>query len=248
LSCQAGSGPGHRGGSRHLSITFDDGLLHGCEVACEILAKYGLPATFYVVTGWVEPMRAALRETWNAGRSHGDWRHWRGVRDAGHEVGSHTFSHVNAWGKKAMLMPWLIGQEIGRSRADLVREVPQDRYTISMPWNAATGRSERHVARHFSACRLGTSAVAYNDLRNLNRLRLKSWAPTAVTPITDYQRAFAGIPGNGWLVLQFHSFDDEGWAPLARDTFEQICQIAVAEPLLEVATVASVIGLLSDVV
>jgi peptidoglycan/xylan/chitin deacetylase (PgdA/CDA1 family) len=233
-------------GVRFLSITFDDGLLHGSEVACEILAKHGLSATFYVVTGWVEPICAAPREPYNAGRSHGDWHHWRRVREAGHEVGSHSFSHVNAGGKKALLMPWLIGQEVARSRADLMREVPQARYTISMPWNAATARSERHVRRHFSACRLGTSAPAYNRLQGLDPFRLASWAPAAATPIAAYERAFADIPTGSWLVLQFHSFDGEGWDPVPRDAFERICRIAAAEPFLEVATVGTVIGRLAD--
>lgn len=230
---------------RFLSITFDDGLLHSSEVACDILAKHGLAATFYVVTGWVAPVRAPIREPYNAGRSHGDWPHWRKVRDAGHEVGSHSFSHFNAGGKKALLMPWLVGQEVARAHADLVREVPQPRYTMSMPWNAATARSERHVRKHFSACRLGTSAFACNRLEGLDPFRLASWAPAAATPIVAYQREFAEVPADGWLVLQFHGFDDEGWDPLPRDDFEAMCRLAAAEPGLTVATVAHVIDCLA---
>jgi peptidoglycan/xylan/chitin deacetylase (PgdA/CDA1 family) len=240
-SVGSGIRDGHGGSLRFLSITFDDGLLRGSEIACELLAKHDMPATFYIVTGWVQPIRASVRERYNAGRPHGDWRHWRGVRDAGHEVGSHTFSHVNAGGKKAMLMPWLIGQEVARSHADLVREVPQTRYTISMPWNAATARSERHARQHFSACRLGTSALAYNQLQNVDRFRLVSWAPASQTPISAYEHALTEIPPSGWLVLQFHSFDNEGWDPLPRDAFDRICRIAAAEPSLKVATVSSVI-------
>jgi peptidoglycan/xylan/chitin deacetylase (PgdA/CDA1 family) len=236
---------GQDGRARFLSITFDDGLLYGSEIACELLAKHGMLATFYIVTGWVEPVRAALRERYNAGRSHGSWHHWRRVREAGHEVGSHTFSHVNAWGKKALLIPWLIGQEVALSHADLMRELPQARYTISMPWNAATARSERHVRQHFSACRLGTSAPAYNRLQKLDRFRLASWAPASATPIHAYERAFAEIPAGGWLVLQFHSFDNEGWDPLPRNVFERICRIAAAVPSLEIATVGTVIGRLA---
>lgn len=226
---------------RLLSITFDDGLRHAAEVACELLEPHRMPATFYVVTGWVEPMRAAVREPCNVGRSHGDWRLWRQVHGSGHEVGSHTFSHVNAGGKKAMLMPWSIGSEIEQSFADLQREVPQSSYTISMPWNAATARSERHVRRRFSGCRLG-ARLAYNDLDNMNRFRLESWAPSPTTSDADLERAVTAIPENGWLILQFHSFDDEGWEPVTRARFSRLCEIATQIEGLAVRTVADVLG------
>lgn len=226
---------------RLLSITFDDGLRNGAEIACEILAAYRLQATFYVVTGWIEPIRTSIRESYNAGRSHGDWQFWRGVRDAGHEVGSHTFSHVNAGGKKALIMPWLVGFEIGRSKADLVREVPQARYTISMPWNAATARSERHVRSHFCGCRVG-SALAYNRLDALETYRLASWAPPPSLNESELEKAIAAIPENGWLILQFHSFDDEGWEPISRARFSRLCEIAASDDELAVRTIADVVG------
>lgn len=230
---------------RLLSITFDDGLRHAAEVGCELLAPHGMPATFYVVTGWVEPARAVIREPCNVGRSHGDWRLWRQVRDAGHEVGSHTFSHVNAGGKKALLMPWSIGREIERSFADLAREVPQKRYTISMPWNAATARSEAHIRRRFAGCRLGARLV-YNRLDTLDRYRLASWAPAPATSDEEIARAISGIPENGWLILQFHSFDAEGWEPVSRARFMRMCEIASATEGLGVYTVADVLGRQSE--
>jgi peptidoglycan/xylan/chitin deacetylase (PgdA/CDA1 family) len=224
-----------------LSITFDDGLRHGAEVACEILAQHGLNATFYIVTGWVEPIRAAVKEPYNVGRSHGDWSFWRRVRDAGHEVGSHTFSHINAGGKKAMLVPWLVGREIERSYADLAREVPQVRYTIAMPWNTGTGRSEMLVRRRFSGCRVG-GPLFYNRMDASDRFRLASWAPSPATREAEFAEAIFGIPENGWLILQFHSFDDEGWEPISRTQFSRLCEIASATPGLTVRTVADAIG------
>ena len=228
--------------SRLLSITFDDGFLRGSEVACEILAKHGLAATFYVVTGWVEPARTAIREKFNAGRPHGDWEYWRGVAAAGHEIGSHTFSHINAGGRKAVLLPWLVPNELRTSRDDLAREIPQARYTLSMPWNSASRHSERVARQFYAACRLGASAVCYNRLAELSPYGLASWAPISATPVAAYEKAIASIPAGGWLVLQFHSFDDEGWEPVSRDMFDTICRLAASEPGVVVAPVARIVG------
>lgn len=43
----------HRLSGRTLSITFDDGYADNAEVALPILEKYGVPATFFVASGFV---------------------------------------------------------------------------------------------------------------------------------------------------------------------------------------------------
>lgn len=227
---------------RWLSITFDDGFRKGSETAAAILSEYGLAATFYIVTGWVAPARAAVREKFNRGRDHGDWAHWRSIRDAGHEIGSHTFSHFNVTGKRARLFPWLVSAELRKSRDDLVRETPQPLYTISMTWNATSHRSDSLVSALYDACRLGSAALAYNDLDKLDPHRLTSWAPAASVPTQAYDEAIAAIPEGGWLILQFHSFDDEGWEPLSSDAFRALCETARRYNDVKVAPVAQVIA------
>jgi hypothetical protein len=94
----------------------------------------------------------------------------------------------------------------------------------------------------YDACRLGGPAVEYNDLRTLDPFRLASWAPAASAPQRAYEEAIAGIPEGGWLILQFHSFDDEGWEPLSRETFRSLCEIIERHSDVRVATVAQVIA------
>lgn len=227
---------------RWLSITFDDGFRNGAETAASILGEHGLTATFYIVTGWVAPARAEVAEKFNRGFDHGDWEHWRSIRDAGHEVGSHTFSHFKMTGKKARLFPWLVADELRKSRDDLAREAPQQLYTISMTWNASSRRSDRIVRTLYDACRLGSAAIAYNDLAKLDPHRLASWAPAASVPTQAYDEAIAAIPAGGWLILQFHSFDDEGWEPLSRESFHALCETARRHDDVKVAPVAQVIA------
>lgn len=50
------------------AITFDDGYANNAEIAAPLLSKYGLPATFFVTTGFLD-------------RTHSPW--WFEIRDAG---------------------------------------------------------------------------------------------------------------------------------------------------------------------
>ena len=219
------------GRSRRVSITFDDGFRGAAETAMPILERHGLPATFYLVTGWVEPARVPISDPFNMRRSHGAWSFWREVTSRGHEVGSHGFSHVNAAGRKARLLPWIVPQEIAKSAADLKRHLPASSFTMSMPWNAASRISEACARRHFSACRLGGSALEYNMVDALRPFALRSWAPGPQHGWEDYVRAIEGLPEGGWLILQFHSFGCEGWEPISPRLFGKLCRFLARQPL-----------------
>jgi peptidoglycan/xylan/chitin deacetylase (PgdA/CDA1 family) len=79
-----------------LAITFDDGYLGNATIAAPILALYGLRACFFVSTAFID---TSCIPWWD--REEGivtQWMTWdqvRGLRDAGHEIGSHTATHVN---------------------------------------------------------------------------------------------------------------------------------------------------------
>jgi peptidoglycan/xylan/chitin deacetylase (PgdA/CDA1 family) len=227
--------------ARFLSITFDDGLKNSTDIAISILGRYGFSATFYIVTGWVEPKRIPITEPFNIGRSHGTWDYWRQVSAMGHEIGSHTHSHVNARGKRALLFPWIVANEIARSHEDLCREVPQSSHSIAMPWNAATCFSEFLVRRRFASCRLGTSNPIYNDLPSLTHYRLESWAPSREDGWADYVKAIDNIPKGGWLILQFHGIGDEGWDPITPECLNQLCGY-IAKSHLRVGGVREIIN------
>ncbi|MCC5821683.1 MAG: polysaccharide deacetylase family protein [Phycisphaerales bacterium] len=68
----------------HLALTYDDGPDDTTTPAVlDLLDELGVPATFYLVgfRSELNPQTAAL------------------VRDSGHELGTHTHSHKNAWKK-----------------------------------------------------------------------------------------------------------------------------------------------------
>ena len=79
-----------------LSISFDDGYGDNALVAAPILHSRGLPATFFVMTGYIGTQNVA---PWDREMSQPpawmDWDQLRALVAQGFEIGSHTDSHID---------------------------------------------------------------------------------------------------------------------------------------------------------
>jgi peptidoglycan/xylan/chitin deacetylase (PgdA/CDA1 family) len=80
----------------HLAITFDDGYRDNHRTAAPILARHGLPACFFVTTGFIGSRevpwwdaRAGIASEWMS------WDEIRDLRTLGFEIGAHTVSHAD---------------------------------------------------------------------------------------------------------------------------------------------------------
>lgn len=77
-------------------ITFDDGYLDNATVAAPILQARGLPATFFLATGFIGTKHQAWWDA-EAGVT-SEWMSWEHavtLRDAGFSIGAHTRNHVD---------------------------------------------------------------------------------------------------------------------------------------------------------
>jgi peptidoglycan/xylan/chitin deacetylase (PgdA/CDA1 family) len=82
--------------NRELAITFDDGYHDNFANAAPVLEKYGLPATFFVVTQW---MGTDVVPWWDKQKGvqypFMTWDEVRSLHQRGFEVGAHTRTHVD---------------------------------------------------------------------------------------------------------------------------------------------------------
>jgi peptidoglycan/xylan/chitin deacetylase (PgdA/CDA1 family) len=83
------------------AITFDDGHEDNHSYALPILAKHGVPATFFITAGFVERDPAVLQrfqQLLGCGTDEIvplDWAQVRELRASGMDIGSHTYTHPN---------------------------------------------------------------------------------------------------------------------------------------------------------
>jgi len=68
---------------RPIAITLDDGWIEQYSIALPLLQKYGMRATFYILSSYTR------------GERYVTWEQLEALRDAGMEIGSHTRTHVN---------------------------------------------------------------------------------------------------------------------------------------------------------
>ncbi len=219
-----------------VSLTFDDGLYFGSRKIVAAFEPSRLPATFYLVPGWIEPQSVKkIHEPYNAGRSHGDWAFWRKVAEAGHETGSHTMTHRNATGPLMRWVPGLANWELKTSANEIERHLGVRPVSIAMPWNAASTRSDALVRKLYRTCRVGGAQPVVNNLAALDWHRLNSWAPRATTTVAEMMDVISTVKPGEWLILQFHSVDGEGYQPLPTSVMEELArsirQLGGTEPV-----------------
>lgn len=79
-----------------MVITFDDGYLDNYENAAPALARFGLPACFFVTSGLVGSTTVPRWDRdWGIRSRWMDWDQVRSLHRGGHEIGAHTVSHPN---------------------------------------------------------------------------------------------------------------------------------------------------------
>ncbi len=89
--------------SKPIVLTFDDGYLDNYQNVFPILKQYHFPATFFVITNWVDEQRAGYMT----------WAQLGELSQAGMEIGSHTGDHVDLRNKpRAYLNTELAGSKV----------------------------------------------------------------------------------------------------------------------------------------
>jgi peptidoglycan/xylan/chitin deacetylase (PgdA/CDA1 family) len=153
----------HERHERHVVITFDDGTVDFCEHVVPALVEFGLPATLYAATDFID---RGASFPWGAPPAS-----WAGLRDAAATglvtIGSHT--HTHALLDRAA--PSEVAHELDRSIeliAEQIGTAPAHfAYPKALPGSVA---AEAEVRRRFTTAALARSRVNEPGTTDLHRL------------------------------------------------------------------------------
>ena len=167
-----------RGMGGTLSITFDDGYRDNVEVAAPILQRLGLPATFFVTTGfigtdYVPPWDQHLSQQpgWMT------WDQVRALRDQRFDIGGHTVHHIDLGAES----PEVIRRELAQCRATLQAELGKPATLFAYPFggrgNISPASLELVREAGFECCVSACGGVnaPIADPFSINRISVGGW-------------------------------------------------------------------------
>jgi peptidoglycan/xylan/chitin deacetylase (PgdA/CDA1 family) len=164
-----------------LSITLDDGYRDNAEVAAPILRKLGLPATFFVTTGFIGTDYVPQWDQ-HLTRQPGwmDWEQVRALRDQSFDIGCHTETHIDLGAAE----PDLIRKELTRCRAKVEDELGTSATLFAYPFggrhNISAASLELVRGAGFECCVscCGGVNAPVADPFGLNRISVSPWYMT----------------------------------------------------------------------
>lgn len=199
-----------------VSFTFDDAPSSAFIRGREILESYGARGTYFVSLGLlgatteVGPM--ASPEDIVA------------AREAGHELGCHTYDHLDAW----LVSPDRYVASIEANSRALQQLCPDAQFaTFAYPKSGATLATKREAARRFACCRGGGQSpnVYVADLALLKACfldRRTGMDVPAARSLIDYN-----ADRRGWLIFATHDISHNPTLfGIADDAFDAIVAYA----------------------
>jgi peptidoglycan/xylan/chitin deacetylase (PgdA/CDA1 family) len=178
------------------TISFDDFPRSAWTEGRRILQRHSAKATYYAA--------GRLCGQFEDGLEYYTAEDLRQIRDAGHEIGCHTFSH---WHGTAMDSATL-DADTGRNQAFVSRVLGDYRLTsFAYPYGDASVRTKLLLSRRFTTCRGVQDGVNSGlvDLSQLNAIGLEQgwWEPAVIEREVE-----AAVRRRGWIIFFTHDVSD----------------------------------------
>ncbi|MEM9929108.1 MAG: polysaccharide deacetylase family protein [Bacteroidota bacterium] len=216
-----------------LTLSFDDGFKQSFYRIAEIHEAYGLKACLNVIaTGHLPDFRKV--DDWILPEILGDFEDWNRLSGRGHEVMPHSWKHLN-----------LTKIPVAQAQENILKclnyfEENLDGYNpkqavYNYAFDASTEALDAFTLQHVKAVRTGGWLLwkdqAYNAMPvNEQTGRLGCWTngPDNNDRWVDQQiNKFLKTDG-GWLILNLHGLDNEGWGPISTSYLDKLLKRLVA--------------------
>lgn len=228
-----------------LTLSFDDGFKESFYGIAEIHEEFGLQACLNVIASahleeWVSPDEYQTTAV-------GDFDDWNVLKARGHEIMPHSWAHGNL-----TEMPL----EEAKQRIDMCLDYfsghldgfETSRSVYNFAYNASTPELESYALAKVRAVRTGGRGVLGDEPANPfptseGPFRLGCWSygpENADLWVEEQVNVFLEAQG-GWLILNLHGLDGEGWGPVSSGYLRSLLERMVQVPTLEVLPAGVVI-------
>ncbi len=247
--CLASVGISANPGTTHiLSLSFDDGFKNSFYRIAEIHENYGLKACLNVIaTGHEKSFNT--EPTWIPQKLLGDFNDWNKLNERGHEIMPHTWEHLNL-----TEIPYEKGQEnidkcLSYFKDNLIGYTDKGA-VYNFAYNASTPELEDYAMSKVSAIRTGGWLVLKDSKVNkfpVNELplRLGCWGdgPGFCDDYIEMEINEFLAGRGGWLILNLHGLDDEGWGPISSNYLDNLLKRLIKIDFLSVQPTGEIVAM-----
>jgi len=198
-----------------LTLSFDDGFKKSFYKIADIYEDHGLCACLNIIASGHLPSFQKVDE-WILPELMGNFDDWNALQARGHEIMPHSWQHLN-----------LANQPLEEAKELIVRcldyfEDQLDGFDASeavfnYPFNSSTPELEQFTLTKVRALR-SNGETALNPIPNASepfRIGCQAMGPdNSDNGVEQQVNDFLKSEG-GWLVLNVHGLDDEGWGPIS---------------------------------
>ena len=189
--------PWHAWKQGAITYSFDDGCSNQINKAIPSLNKYGLKATFNLVTSWVS-----------------NWNYWKQASQNGHEIASHTITHANLNGAGE--------NELFQSKQIIEQNIGKECVTIAYP-NCNVG-NKNTIGKYYISGRTCSGQLMSKNPGDIFELSSTIVGQTSShNSANDLNKlAESAAQQNKWIVYLIHGVDDDGgYSPINSNALDQ---------------------------
>ncbi len=215
-----------------ITLSFDDGFKKSFYKIADIFEGNGLSACFNVIASGHFPKFRKV-DNWILPGLLGNFDDWNTIKSRGHEVMPHSWKHLN-----------LAKQPIEEAKELIIKCL--DYFTMNLegydnkeavfnfPFNSSSPELEEFTLSKVLAIRSRELNEAVQNNTNLFRKGCRTNGPNNIDTWVEGQiNNFLKSPG-GWLILNVHGLDNEGWGPMSTSYLEELVARLVKIKTLEV--------------
>ena len=225
-----------------LSLSFDDGFKKSFYKTAEIHEEYGLKACLNIIAS------AHLGNNEGPEEYHhypvGNFDDWNRLKERGHEIMPHTWAHNNLTELPFAAATALIDKCLDYFDEHLAG-FERRKAVYNFAYNASTPELEYYALSKVRAVRTGgwdilgedRKAHRFPDKTGPVRLGCWSYGPENADKWVETEvNKFLATEG-GWLILNLHGLDDEGWGPVSAKFLDRFLNRMVSIETLDVLPV-----------
>lgn len=210
-----------------LTLSFDDGFKKSFYKIAEIHEEYGLKACLNVIAMGHE--KGFVNDKFIPCEILGNFDDWNTLKSRGHEIMPHSWDHKNL-----TEMPFEEAREnmdkcFDYFEKNLVGYKPENA-VYNFAYGASNQMLDEYALTRARAVRKGGSLVLNNTRCNAlpekkaRQLHLGCWSfgpDRCDNEIEKYVNDFLEGEG-GWLILNLHGLDNEGWGPVSTNYLDAL--------------------------